>query len=259
MPVTSRQVPLETVSTRVEYQLDQGPGHYRIGLIALATDHATERDFRNMSPGDEVAVFVSRVLNLNPCTVENLRTIAPRLTEAASLILPGTRLDAIAYSCTSGTVVVGYEEIAAYIRAARPGIPCTTPITAAIAGFEKLGVRRIAVLTPYIDEVNQPICAFLENHGVSVMSLRSFNMEDDTEMARLPPTAIRAAALEADHPDAEAVFISCTAIRAAEVVQSIEDALGKPVVSSVQALYWEALRFAGCETPIAGFGQLMRI
>ena len=58
--------------------LDRGPGRYRIGLIALASDYVVERDFMNMRPSDDVAIYVSRVLNVNPCTVENLRTMGTR-------------------------------------------------------------------------------------------------------------------------------------------------------------------------------------
>ena len=75
-------------SLKAQTALDNGPGAHRIGLIALASDYVVERDFMNMRPSDEVAVFVSRVLNVNPCTVENLRTMGPRLADAASLIIP---------------------------------------------------------------------------------------------------------------------------------------------------------------------------
>ena len=74
------------------YALDEGPGRHRIGLITLATDYVIERDFMNMRPGDDVAIYSTRLRNVNPCTVENLRSMAPQITEAASLILPEGRL-----------------------------------------------------------------------------------------------------------------------------------------------------------------------
>ena len=176
---------------RTKYVLDAGPGAYRIGLIVLATDHATERDFMNMRPGgDDVVVHTSRVRNVNPCTVENLQTMAPLLTEAASLILPGSRLDVMAYSCTSASVVIGHDAVAERIHAARPGIPCVTPLAAAYAGFERMGVTRIAVLTPYIDEVNAMIARHIEDHGLEIAGFTSFHMADDVQMASLPPEAI---------------------------------------------------------------------
>ena len=211
----------------------------------------------NMRPSDDVAVYTSRVRNANPTTVENLRAMAPLLEQAAALIIPAGRLDAIAYSCTSATVVIGYQAVAEAIHRARPGIPVITPITAAVAGLEALGKRRIAVLTPYLDEVNAPMRRCLEDCGQEVVGFTSFGLADDNDMARLPPETIYQAALEADRKDAEALFISCTAIRAAEVAARLEQALAKPVVTSIQALYWHALRAAGYEEPITGFGRLL--
>lgn len=255
---TGATVPARTATpVRVAYELDEGPGRYRIGLIALASDYATERDFINMRPSDDVAVFVSRVRNVNPCTVENLRTMAPKLAEAVSLIVPDGRLDALAYSCTSGTAVIGYDAVAASVHQVRPGIPVATPITAALAALARFDARKVAVLTPYVDEVSAPIVACLEAGGVEVVGLTSFQIADDNDMARLPPEAIFQAALEADRPDAEALFISCTAIRAVDVLERAEQALGKPVITANQVLFWQALRAAGYTRPVAGYGRLL--
>lgn len=242
-----------------DFTLDEGPGRYRIGLVTLASDHVTERDFTNMRPSDDVVVYVSRVRNVNPCTVGNLRKMAPKLSDSVSLMIPDGRLDAIAYSCTSGTVVIGYEAIAASVHAARPDIPVATPITAGLDGLAQFGARRIAVLTPYVDEVNASIVGHIEASGVDVVALTSFLFEDDNEMARIPPQTIYEAALETDRPEADALFISCTAIRAVDVVERIEQSLGKPVVTANQALYWKALRAAGCGARVEGYGSLMRL
>ena len=162
MSTTTSASPADTFISepvRTPYSLDAGPGRYRIGLVVLASDYVTERDFINMRPSDEVTIHTSRVRNVNPVTVENLRKMAPLITESASLIIPDGRLDSMAYSCTSGTVVIGYEAVRASIQAARPGIPVATPISASLAAFERLGVRRVAVLTPYVDDVNRAIAA----------------------------------------------------------------------------------------------------
>ncbi len=238
-------------------EFDDGPGRYRIGLIVLASDHATERDFRRMIPTDELAFFVSRVHNASVCTVEELGNMAPRLAEAASLLIPDGRLDVLAYSCTSASVVIGVETVRASICAQRPELPCATPITGVLSGIARLGVRRVAMLSPYIDEVTAPMMQFVETHGVEVVARRSFNLEREIDLARLTPRAIYEAALRVDCPEAEAIFIPCTAIRAVEVIDQLERALGKPVISSIQALFWEAVRLAGYTLPIPGFGQLL--
>ena len=234
------------------------PARWRIGLIALATDHTTERDFARMSPGPEVAIYVSRVMNYNPTTVENLRRMAPRLSDAAALILPDEPLDVIAYSCTSASVAIGDEAVAAAIQEAKPGVPCVTPPAAAAAAFAHLGVRRISMLTPYIRSVSEPFVDYFAARGLETATLTCLGIEDDRDMARLAPASIAALAREVCDPVAEGLFISCTAVRAAEAVEEIEQALGKPVVTSNQAMFWQALRTAGCDLTVPGYGQLLQ-
>ncbi len=249
---------LRSEPVHVNYELDSGPGRYRIGLLALSNDLATERDFINMRSSDDIAIFVSRIPNAEICSVENLRAMEPELTRAVSLLIPGSRLDAVAYSCTSGTVVLGYDAVVRRIHEERPGIPVATPITAALAAFRLLGARTISVLTPYTDDVNVRIANYLLNSGLEIAAFSSFHHADNDAMAKTPPQAILDAALEADRPDADALFISCTAIRAVDVLESIEQAIGKPVVSANQALYWQALRAAGYQQPVEGYGYLLR-
>ena len=248
---------LQTVKVSSRFELDAGPARHRIGLIALDSDVATERDFHAMLPPD-VMFYTSRIHCFNPITVENLRRQGPMLRAAVRLLIPDQRLDAIAYSCTSGTVAIGYEGVAHEIRAAgRPEIPVVTPITSALAGFAHLGVRRISLLTPYIDPVNQAMRGFLESHGIEVLNIGSFCMEDDREMARIPPDAIFDAALEVCDDRADALFISCTAIRAVEIIERAEAALSRPVLSAIQTLFWHSLRESGYTRPVQGFGRLL--
>ncbi len=251
--------PFRSIPIRPIHPLDDGPGKHRIGLLTLSNDLATERDFINMRSSDDLAIFVARVPNAKVCSVESLRKLEPELTRATQQLIPESRLDSIAYSCTSGTVVLGYEAVVRRIHAVRPGIPVVTPITAALDAFDLLDVHKIAVLTPYTDEVNAKIHDYLCQAGIDVCGFTSFQVADNEIMARISPEAIREAAHEADRADAQALFISCTAIRAVDVIQRIEASLGKPVVTANQALFWQAIRFAGYSHPIGNFGSLLTI
>jgi maleate isomerase len=204
-----------------------------------------------------VAVYVSRVMNHNPTTVENLRRMAPHLSAAAALILPDEPLDVVAYSCTSASVAIGDEAVTAAIQQAKPGVACVTPPSAAAAAFKHLGVRRISLLTPYIRSVSEPFVDYFAARGLETVSLTCLGIEDDRDMARLAPQSIAAVAREVCDPAAEGLFISCTAVRATEAVEEIENALGKPVVTSNQAMFWQALRTAGCDLPVPGYGRLL--
>jgi maleate isomerase len=236
---------------------DEGPGKFRIGLILLSNDYATERDFVNMRPSPDVAYFAVRIPMPPEITTESLTRTEKELGRAASLILPGGRVDAIAYSCTSASVVLGHERVQRAIQSGRPCVPCITPINAALSALETLGAKRIAVLTPYIDSINERFLQEFRNLGQDVRSFHSFKLINDLDMANLSPQSILQGAVEADVDDADAVFISCTAIRAVEVIDAIEQQIGKPVVTSIQAMFWQSLRTVGYREPIHGYGKLL--
>src|SRR5206468_1669543 len=147
--------------------LDAGIAHRAaIGLIVLATDQTMEHEFRHATNLPGVAVYQSRLYNSNDITPETLRAMQPLIAPAADLILPGMKLDVVAYGCTSASMTLGEETIFAEIRKVRPDSACTTPITAAFAAFAVLGAKRIGVLTPYSPAVNRPARVYLEGRGM---------------------------------------------------------------------------------------------
>ena len=238
---------------------DTRPVLRRIGLVLLATDHTTERDVARICRPDEVGVYGNRIAYENPTTPENLLRMQPRLTEGAALILPGESLDALYYSCTAASVVIGDEAVEAAVHAAKPGVPVITPSGAARTAFQALDVRRISILTPYLPETSAPMAAYFQARGLEVANLMCLGLDDDREMARVSLATIVTAAYETMSPGSEALFISCTALRAAEVAGEIERRIGKPVVTSNQAGIWLTLRRAGIERPIEGHGRLMQL
>lgn len=250
-PLTSRPV-------QVDYHLDDpADGLKNIGLILLSTDLSLERDLLRILPTDHVAAFINRVTYENPMTVENLAAMESELVQAAIDILPGAKLDAIAFACTSGSIAIGPDKVLQRLNQGQPGVPATTPITAAVDGCKHLGISKIALLTPYFDEVNQPILKFVEDQGIGVVAMSTFDMASDIDVARIPTSAIMEAAQEADHEEADALFLSCTALRSLECIETLEDRLGKPVLGSNQCMLWRALRMAGYDEKIEGFGKLL--
>ena len=238
--------------------LEPRPARWRVGLIALATDHTSERDFASLSPCSDLAVYVNRVAFANPTTRENLLAMRPLLTEAAGLILPGEALDAIAYSCTAASAVIGDNAVRDAIQLAKPGVPVVTPTSAAFRAFGTVEVRKISLFTPYTTVVTEALARYFEDGGVEILNASCFGLADDREIARVLPDSIVTAACAVCHPQAEALFISCTALRAVAVTQTIEDRLGIPVITSNQAMFWQTIRQAGCDLPVSGFGRLLK-
>lgn len=236
--------------------LDPRPLERQVGLIILATDHTTEPDYRRMVASERVGVYVARIPYANPTTPENLKKMQPSLTAGAALILPDAKLDAICYSCTSASVVIGDAEIEAAIHAARPGVPVVTPPMAGIRGLKALGARKISLLTPYTVRTTRPMADYFAAHGFEIASVTCLGFEDDREMARIAPAALIDVAREAMHADADGLFVSCTALRSASVVAAMEEATGRPVVTSNQASAWNCLRLCGDHAPRPEFGRL---
>jgi maleate isomerase len=241
-------------------QSDGGPTrHGAIGLVALATDHVCELDLRRIIPQDRLPLYVGRIGFAPEITVETLGAMRDGITAAASLILAGGRLDVLAYGCTSGTMVIGEDEVFARLRAARPGIACTSPPTAALAALQALRLHRIAVLTPYTEGVNHRVVEYFTARGLDIAAFGAFNKESDAEIATIAPASIIAAAQALDAPDIDGIFLSCTGLRGVAVVDELEARLGKPVVTSNQAMAWHAMRLAGHNEAVAGFGRLLRL
>lgn len=248
--------------THMPFVLDGGvAARARIGMIVLSSDHTLEYEWRRIFGGlDGVALYANRIYNsvmVNPTTLAEMEA---RMTEVAKLILPGTPLDVVAYGCTSGTVVIGEDKVFARIREARPRVACTTPITGAVAGLTALGCKRIALLTPYVEEVNQVLRRHIESRGIGVPVMGSFNHENDDEVARISTKSLQDAMLDlGSSPDVDGVFVSCTSLRVVEIAEETERRLGKPVTSSNHAMAWHALRLAEIRDPLPGLGRLFRI
>lgn len=239
--------------------LDNRPSPRRVGLIALATDHTVEADFRRLVASDEIAVHVTRIAYANPTTPENLRAMQPLLTEAASLILPDEELDAIIYGCTSASVVIGQEEVAAALSAGKPRARVITPAGAAVQALRALRAKSIAILTPYVQRTAEPMHAFFSRQGFWVDRLVCLGMEDDRAMARLPHEEIVRLAVATITPQTKALFIACTALRAAQCVPEIEQQTGIPVVTSNLAAAWASLRQCGIAADRAASCSLLRL
>lgn len=238
------------------FTLEDPADRRKLGLIALSTDLSTERDYARIIPLDRASIHATRVEFTNPITPENLRLMEPRLTAAAEVILPGETLDAICYSCTSASVVIGDAPITKAIQTARPGVPVITPSGAALAAFRALGVTRISVLTPYLVDTSRHMAAYFETAGLQIQRFHCLDLEDDRDMARVSPQDILQAARATDTNETQAFFLSCTGMQAVDTITALEAQTGKPVVTSNQATAWALMHHAGLKPQSEAWGRL---
>ena len=227
-----------------------------IGLLALASDGVIESELRTFLGLKGVAVFVSRIKPIPDTTPRSLRMMENELPDAVGCLLPGKPLDVIAFGCASGTMAIGADRIAAKINSVRPGTPVTDPVSASLKAFAHLGTRRIALLTPYVDSVNEMVDIYFAGRGLEIAERGSFKQTFAT-INRISEEDVARAGIELGSREVDALFISCTGLRCSAVIGTIERTIGKPVVASNQALAWDLLRLAGVHEPIAARGRLL--
>lgn len=246
-----------TISPRSP-RLDPRPVAHRVGLVALSTDHTSEVDYARILTPAGVGIYVNRIPFANPVTPETLRAMEGDLAEGAALILPDEALDAVIYGCTSASVCIGDDVVRAQVAKGKPGCPVITPISGALNGLRAMGARRISVLTPYTVETTRPMATMFEAEGLALDRVTCLNMTDDRDMARIALDDLVELAASAADPASEAVFISCTAVRAAGVIDRIEAATGRPALSSNYAAAWQTARVCGISGALAP-GHLMTL
>jgi len=235
----------------------RGSDPLTLGLIALSVDRACLGDCsRWLAPFADVASFSTRIAMSAHTTPETLRAMGDHLEYAAALLVPGTRLDAVAFACTSGSVAIGIDRVREAIGVGRPGVPVITPMTAGVSALRALGARRISLLVPYEIPTAEIVADYFAGEGIGLDRCTTFNLAGDPQMNALTTDQLTAAGRAAMHPASDALFISCTGLATASVVEPLEAALGKPVVTSNQAMIWDLLRTAGHPGLRRGTGAL---
>ena len=230
----------------------------RIGVITLSTDFTIEQDFRKICYGLPVDIFFNRIPFLNPLTHENYIKMADHLAETAHQILPYEIIQVVAYGCTSGTIEIGEKRIKDEIQKSKKDTQITTPITAAVKAFNLSKFKKIAVLTPYPKEVNRKVYNYLLNEGLDIMSFNSFNLNYDSEIAKVTKKSLIETISSINLKNVDCLFVSCTALKIVDLIDDLEKELNINLISSNQAIIWDSLRLSKINQKINGFGRLFK-
>jgi maleate isomerase len=233
-------------------------GRAAMGLLALASDGVIESELRKFLPGDGVAVYTTRLPRIPDTTPPSLRLMEQGIAECTGRLLPGRRLDALAFGCTSAAMVIGPDAVTAKVHEVRDGVAVTDPVSASLKALASLRTLRVAVLTPYVDSVNAEVASYLTQNGLTIVDCASFKQMSGA-INRITEADVYRAGVHLARGDTEAVFISCTGLRCSSVIDQLERDIGKPVVASNQALAWDLLRLAGVKDKVRGFGRLLTI
>lgn len=212
-------------------------------------------DFEIQAMAPEGVQFVTTRLPFRDTSIESDRTLIDDI-ELHAQLLADAKVDLIATNCTAAGVVNGPEAINARVEAAT-GIAAVTTIEAVLAACHAMGAKKIGLVTAYGEHVVTEEKAFLARHGLEVTADASRACTTPYEQGTLPPQVWREIATALPR-DFDALLISCAGIRVSGVIQEIEDAIGRPVISSNSALLWYCLKRLGISATPVGYGTLLR-
>ncbi len=231
----------------------------RVGLIALASDFTIEKDFINVIKDRKIDFFVNRIECYNPLTKENLIKMSDKVTEVTKDILPDQELDCVVYGCTSGTIAAGYASIEKRVKEAKPMADVSTPSTAAIKALKKMNIKKVSIFTPYSKKLNDDVLDYFESEGFEVTSNLYFDIQDDYDIGKVDQKYLYEVLSKIDLNDADALFVSCTALPVLEIIDKLEKKLDTIVLSSNQALIWDTLVKIKKNNSVEGFGKLFQV
>ena len=247
--------------SRLGFETDEGAGaRARIGLLVLESDQTMEWEMRLLTHLPGVAVYHARLANDAVVTPDTLAKMEAELPVAAGLLPPYLGLSALGYGCTSGSTIIGEERVTEILQNQHPGVPASNPLSAAKAALHQLGVRRLGLVTPYTPDVTAAMQQQFELAGLPITKVGSFYEDSDEVVGRIDPQSILNAAIAVGQSaEVDGVFISCTSLRTAGIIEQAEAALGKPVTASNHAMAWHLLRLAGIEDTQKGLGRLFQL
>lgn len=220
----------------------------RLGRINPSPETVGDEEWRRFCP--EGVIVVSTRMYIERVDKEGL-TAMVRNVERAARELASARANVILMAGTAGAFNGGPEFDRELIRRMEDaaGVPASTTMTAVLDAFGVLGIRKVAVATSYIPEVDAALKAVLEAKGVEVLAIQGMGLLKSIDMGDVQPEETHRFALKVFEqvPQADGYLISCGNLRSLETVRPLEAALGKPVITSNSAGIWKVLQMTGVE------------
>lgn len=225
---------------------------HRIGLLVPSSDGVTEADFKNLLPRN-VSFHTGRLYHSDstPRGALTLDAIVGQ-TEAAIRSIEQVDPELVVFACTSASFYKGLGwdlQIAERIRAAA-GVPAIVTTTAVTEALRTVGAKRIYMVTPYTEDINKIELKFFRDSGIEITGYTHFECAKSKDINNILPAQIieRVLSVRQDIRGCDALLISCTGLRGADTVASLEPELGMPVITSNAATVWATVRALGLST-----------
>jgi len=207
-----------------------------------SSNTAMEADFsRDLPPG--WTLHTARMY-MEDTTAEGENRMLDEFALPAARDIATARPHVVVFGCTSAGALRGndYDTKLCGRISELTGVPTISTIDSVRLSIRRAGARRVGVVSPYVDELNERIAASVEADGVEVVRIAGLGMTENFEIARVAPERIVEFAAEIlGGLDIELAFVSCTNLRAMEAIPDLSARLGLPVITSNQAVLSAAI------------------
>ena len=232
----------------------------KIGLIVPPQNTVNAIEWRRMLPAGVDFDLVRIPLHADTDSAEGKRALHADLRKSLDQLEPA-RPDVVAYACTGGSMTLPLDALT-NVMTQMCGKPAVATAPALIHACRALGLKKVAIATPYHDALNQHEVGFFRQAGVEVLKIRGLGIgaggpHEYVNLAKVPKEQVYEHARGTWVPDADGMVVSCTDFASLEAIPRLERELSRPVISSNTATLWAALRAAGVQTRLAGFGRLL--
>ena len=227
----------------------------RIGLIIPSANRLTEPQFNRYLP-DDIDIHVTR-LRMTGKWAKPLDQLQEAIEEAAA-VLSDTSPDVIVFHCTANSMEGGLDgerRITEWVGRAS-GCEAVTTSQAITEALRELAVRRLVLISPYVEATNQAEMRYMSEAGFEVVHELGLGLPGSDDYIAVTPEEWLDITSDNARPEAEGYFLSCTNTRMIETIEAVESRLARPVVSSNQAALWACLRRMDRPTSIPGLGRL---
>ena len=207
-----------------------------VGLMVPSNNTTMERELLAWLPQGSTCATLRIPRGKGMLTPENLPDYMAQALELAKAF-NDPKVDVVAYGCTAAGFISGPAGDAALQSnlAHITGKNVVTTARSMVVALHEAGVKKIALVTPYLDAVNTQLKAFLTDGGIEVKRFNSFYAQNTDELGRIASHQVAKLARETMADDCEAMFIGCSQLPTAEILGDLQREFGRPVYSSIQA------------------------
>lgn len=234
------------------------PGEPTLGMIFPPANIPVPPEAYLMYPSG--VQFLALGVGLERMTPEGYDQVVGRIVPAAKKLAAdgANAIDVMGTSLTFYKGAAFNQQLKESITKAT-GLPATTMSTAIVEGLKAVGGHRLAVATAYNDEVNHRLHAFLDESGFEILAIKGLGIErfEDRPPVTHDELFKFTASVWKTAPKADAILISCGALKTLDLLAPLEQRCGVPVVSSLPHALWAGVRLLGLNGRAPGYGTLL--